>query len=65
MGDVKDLGKERQKRVLLCMYCGKAPADDHPGYSCPRIASLCVDEDGHIWQVEFHDWQEVEKGDSA
>jgi hypothetical protein len=54
---VKDLGKERQKRVQMCLYCGKAPVDDHPGYSCPRISVIHIDDDGHIHSIEFHDWQ--------
>lgn len=59
MGDIKDLGKERQKRTLQCMYCGKVDADKHPGYSCPRIASLYLDDEGGVYQIEFHDWQEL------
>ena len=65
MAEIKDLGKEREKRIEKCVFCGKVPAHEHPGYSCPRIASLCIDEDGLIWQVEFHDWREVTPEESA
>ena len=54
MTELVDLSAEKTKRVPPCIYCGKR--EEHPGYSCPRIASLSIDEDGHIWQVEFHDW---------
>ena len=62
---VKDISKERQKREQPCIFCGKVPAAEHPGYACPRIASVCIDEDGHIWQVEFHDWQPAEPEGAA
>jgi hypothetical protein len=57
MGDVKSLDGERKKRVLSCMFCGKVPSEEHPGYSCPRIHMLYFDDDGSVYAVEFHDWQ--------
>ena len=55
MTELVDMSAEKKKRMQPCVFCGRK--EEHPGYSCPRIASLMIDEDGHIWQVEFHDWQ--------
>ena len=54
MTELVDIGAEKQKRIKPCIYCGEKA--EHPGYSCPRIASIYIDEDGHVWQVDFIDW---------
>ena len=35
----------------LCPYCGAVPATEHPEYSCPRIESVSISNDGT--DVEF------------
>lgn len=42
MTKVVSIGDKQPK----CAYCGKAPADQHPEYSCPRIAAVEVGGDG-------------------
>lgn len=45
-----------------CCYCGLVPADDHPEYTCPRLAAMSITDDGIA--VDFVDpleWQEVAK----
>jgi len=58
MTELVDISAEKKKRIQPCIYCGKR--EEHPAYSCPRIGALYIDEDGHVWQVEFHDWGEPE-----
>jgi hypothetical protein len=54
MSKVRDIssGKKPEKS---CQFCGKTPAC--PDWTCPRIASVTVDESG--WQVEFVDRLEI------
>lgn len=51
MSKVSDIGG-RKKPDKLCMHCGKVPESEHPGFSCPRIASSQMDVDGS-WAVEY------------
>lgn len=43
---------EGKKPEKPCMHCGKVLESEHPGFSCPRIASSQMDADGS-WAVEY------------
>jgi hypothetical protein len=46
----KVTGIDKNKKAdKPCQFCGKTPAC--PDWTCPRLASVTVDENG--WQVEF------------
>ena len=41
-----------------CPYCGTAPTDEHPDYTCPRISAVTMDEGGYtIEYVSLPDWK--------
>ena len=58
MAKVSTLDDKRPK----CCYCGLAPADDHPDYTCPRIGTISVTDEGvdvSFWEPV--EWQEIAK----
>jgi Zn finger protein HypA/HybF involved in hydrogenase expression len=47
-----------KKAEPKCMHCGRVPESEHPGFSCPRIASSQMDSDGS-WAVEYIETFEI------
>jgi hypothetical protein len=45
------------RKEELCQYCGLVPQSEHPGYSCPRIASFAwADGELSVEYVDFALW---------
>lgn len=44
MTKVSDIGS----RKPLCRFCGNAPASEHPGYTCPKLAGATEYPDGTV-----------------